>query len=170
MFMHTKKRMAVNAWYSISMKTRAQKGFTLIELLVVIAIIGLLSSVVLASLNSARKKGRDARRLSDLKQLQTALELSNDANNGYPAALSVATIVTPGYMSTLPADPLGGAYGYVQVSTTNYVIGAILENGGQVGALLNDYDGAQAITIGASSSNCSTGAGLASETVYCARQ
>jgi len=59
-------------------------GFTLIELLVVIAIIGLLSSVVLASLNSARKKSRDARRISDLKQIQTALEFYYDTNGSYP--------------------------------------------------------------------------------------
>ncbi|MFZ3011486.1 MAG: type II secretion system protein [Minisyncoccia bacterium] len=51
------------------------KGFTLIELLVVVAIISLLSSVVFASLNSAREKARDARRKVDLKQIQTALEL-----------------------------------------------------------------------------------------------
>ena len=56
------------------------RGFTLIELLVVIAIIGILSSVVLASLNSARQKGRDAKRISDVKQLQLALELYYDAN------------------------------------------------------------------------------------------
>lgn len=59
-------------------------GFTLIELLVVIAIIGLLSSVVLASLNSARKKARDARRLSDMNQMQTALEFYYDQFNRYP--------------------------------------------------------------------------------------
>lgn len=59
-------------------------GFTLIELLVVIAIISLLSSVVLASLNSTRKKARDARRLSDMKQIQTALALYYDVNNNYP--------------------------------------------------------------------------------------
>ena len=66
------------------MKKKYNKGFTLIELLVVIAIIGILSSVVLASLNSARKKSRDARRLMDMKQIQTALELYYDSNNRYP--------------------------------------------------------------------------------------
>ena len=68
-------------WGSTLIRTgKSARGFTLIELLVVIAIIGILSSVVLASLNSARKKGRDARRIADLKQLQLALELYYDAN------------------------------------------------------------------------------------------
>ncbi|MEK7995391.1 MAG: type II secretion system protein, partial [Planctomycetota bacterium] len=61
-----------------------KRGFTLIELLVVIAIIGMLSSVILASLNTARQKARDARRLSDMKQIQTALELYYDTNRAYP--------------------------------------------------------------------------------------
>ncbi|HVB19998.1 MAG TPA: type II secretion system protein [Candidatus Paceibacterota bacterium] len=61
-----------------------KRGFTLIELLVVIAIIGVLSSVVLASLNTARGKANDAKRLSDMHQVQTALELYNLKNNGYP--------------------------------------------------------------------------------------
>jgi len=52
-----------------------KKGFTLIELLVVIAIIGLLSTLAVVSLNSAREKARDARRLSDVKQLSTILEM-----------------------------------------------------------------------------------------------
>lgn len=59
-------------------------GFTLIELLVVIAIIGLLSSVVLASLSATRKKARDARRLQDVRQIQIALELYYNNNNQYP--------------------------------------------------------------------------------------
>lgn len=70
------------------MKTylRNKNGFTLIELLVVIAIIGLLSSVVLASLNSARGKSRDSRRLQDIHQLQNAFSLYVDDHNGnFPA-------------------------------------------------------------------------------------
>ncbi len=62
----------------------ARKGFTLIELLVVIAIIGVLSSVVLASLNTARTKSRDAKRVSDIRQLQVALEFYFDQNGTYP--------------------------------------------------------------------------------------
>jgi prepilin-type N-terminal cleavage/methylation domain-containing protein len=66
-----------------------QKGFTLIELLVVIAIIGLLSSVVLASLNTARAKARDSFRISSLKELQTALALyANDHNGSYPQSVN----------------------------------------------------------------------------------
>lgn len=60
------------------------KGFTLIELLVVVAIIGILSSVVLASLNTARAKARDAKRLSDMRQMQIALELYYDSFGKYP--------------------------------------------------------------------------------------
>lgn len=60
------------------------KGFTLIELLVVIAIIGILSSVVLSSLNTARAKARDAKRLSDMHQMQIALDLYYNTFGQYP--------------------------------------------------------------------------------------
>lgn len=96
-------------------------GFTLIELLVVIAIIGLLSSVVLASLSSARGKAKDARRTSDLKQIQVALELYYDSNRAYPStggtwrsqcaawgshpANNVIPGLAPNYLPTIPADP-----------------------------------------------------------------
>ena len=65
-------------------RSQREGGFTLIELLVVIAIIGLLASVVMASLNGARAKARDARRVADLKQIQTALELFYDSQGRYP--------------------------------------------------------------------------------------
>lgn len=68
----------------VSNKIRAKKGFTLIELLVVIAIIGLISSVILASLSRTRMKARDMRRISDLRQITMALELYFDDHNYYP--------------------------------------------------------------------------------------
>ena len=56
-----------------SQKFTGKKGFTLIELLVVIAVIGILASVILVGVASFRGKGRDARRVSDVRQLQNAL-------------------------------------------------------------------------------------------------
>lgn len=57
------------------MKKRRSRGFTLIELLVVIAIIGLLAAMVGASVSSARAKGRDSRRMADIKSVQSALDM-----------------------------------------------------------------------------------------------
>ncbi|MDD5031955.1 MAG: type II secretion system protein [Patescibacteria group bacterium] len=88
---------------------RKQRGFTLIELLVVIAIIGLLSTLAVVALNNARQKSRDAKRVSDIKQVQTALELYYNDANSYPAALtwSTGSIAYSGttYMSVLPSNP-----------------------------------------------------------------
>ncbi|MEO6536723.1 MAG: type II secretion system protein [Candidatus Paceibacterota bacterium] len=71
-----------------------RKGFTLIELLVVIAIIGVLSAVVLASLNTARSKGNDAARTSDVQELTKAFTLAYDAANAYPSSLGGWTCVS----------------------------------------------------------------------------
>ncbi|MDD4996233.1 MAG: type II secretion system protein [Patescibacteria group bacterium] len=66
------------------MNTKNKKGFTLIELLVVVAIMGLLSALAVVALNQARARARDARRVADIKQIQTALELYYLDNNEYP--------------------------------------------------------------------------------------
>lgn len=116
-----------------------QRGFTLIELLVVIAIIGILSSVVLASLNSARQKGRDAKRVSDISQLKLALELYFDSNRQYPTA---TTSLVPNYIPVWPVSPIAGddGYGYTASGTTGYVLSAELEDTGHV-VLTGDRDG-----------------------------
>ncbi len=117
--------------------SKNSRGFTLIELLVVIAIIGILSSVVLASLNSARTKARDTRRVADLKQIQIAMELYADANSGvYPTNLTTglkcaATGCTGGQsLSTIPTDPKDQTtykFGYAPASPTRYHLGANME-------------------------------------------
>ena len=120
-----------------------KRGFTLIELLVVIAIIGLLASIVLASLNSARKKSRDARREADLKQIQNAMELYANDNGGlYPndttangAAISglVGKGLSSSFIQSIPDDPAGsGAHYYWRSDATagssQYCLGTHLEN------------------------------------------
>lgn len=103
-------------------KTRGQ-GFTIIELLVVISIISLLSSITLVSVNNARIKARDTKRLADLRQLQTALEIYFDTHSSYPPqpdtsgsrgndcsgsttlAEDLAGLVTDKIVRNIPTDP-----------------------------------------------------------------
>jgi len=94
-----------------------KKGFTLIELLVVIAVIGLLSSVVLVSLGPARKKARDAKRQSDIREINLAMEMCYDNSTcgtgsekyiattaGANTVTTIDTDSTPLYL-TVPKDP-----------------------------------------------------------------
>ena len=111
------------------MRRRAKGGFTLIELLVVIAIIGILASIVLASLNSARQKARDARRVADIKSIQLALEIYFDTCNGYPEQASGVLATASKYgtcastfaeaLSAVPANPLPNGADYLYCGTTS---------------------------------------------------
>lgn len=123
-----------------------KRGFTLIELLVVIAIIGLLSTMSVVALGSAREKSRDSKRLSDIKQVQTALELYYTDQGAYPTATDI-TLGTDSYvclsntetgfttancdnayMGLVPADPGSNTYVYDSDGTA-YTITATLEGG-----------------------------------------
>ena len=109
-----------------------QRGFSLIELLVVIVIIILLAGISIIALNGQRAKARDAKRISDIKQVQTALEFYYSDEGEYPIVLQPITLGSGGalklcskaeggfvvaeteckqdttYMYPLPSDPLPG--------------------------------------------------------------
>ncbi|PIR78043.1 MAG: hypothetical protein COU28_03775 [Candidatus Magasanikbacteria bacterium CG10_big_fil_rev_8_21_14_0_10_36_16] len=128
-----------------------KKGFTLIELLVVIAIIGVLSTLAVVALGSARQKANDAKRLSDIKQVQTALELFYTDHSSYPTTTAIAIdlgddthacLNTSGfhatgstecpspYMGLVPKGPDANEYyDYVSTDGTGYTIHGILTAG-----------------------------------------
>jgi general secretion pathway protein G len=91
---------------------KSPKGFTLIEVLVVVALIGILSAILVANYNDARKNSRDKIRKSDLKSIQLAVELYKSQNSTYPANISS---LSPTYLASVPVDPSGSSYSY----TTN---------------------------------------------------
>jgi len=102
-------------------------GFTLIELIVVIAIIGILSTIVMVSLNTARGKARDARRISDIRQLQLALQMYYDINGAYPTTTEgLVKLTTPtAYITAVPVDPQNSsAYSYCAPATLGYHLGS----------------------------------------------
>jgi len=123
------------------------RGFTLIELLVVVAIIGLLSSIVLSSLNYSRAKARDARKMADFRSITNALQLFYDTygrmpNNYNPCCgaiegstyynQSMQELVNAGFLSAIPKSPGGvggwpggGKYAYYNYGPNNS-IGAIM--------------------------------------------
>ncbi|MEK7583468.1 MAG: type II secretion system protein [Patescibacteria group bacterium] len=128
-------------------KSIFSRGFTLVELLVVIAIIGILATLLLLQLNTARSKAKDTKRTTAVSQLRTAAELYYDDNGTYPPDLADATIGK--YLATgkAPLDPSTyAAYGYgVNATKTKFQIWAQLENAGNAspatgGVLSNDSD------------------------------
>jgi prepilin-type N-terminal cleavage/methylation domain-containing protein len=108
--------------WTITMK----RGFTLIELLVVIAIIGLLSSVVLATLSTARAKGRFARTIADMHQVQIAAETFNANTGDYPEDAMNGQLppnATTDFLSAWPAAPCPGwTYDYDYWRPTDYSV------------------------------------------------
>jgi len=85
-----------------------KKGFTLIELLVVIAIIGLLSTLSILALNTARARARDAKRIADVKQIQTALEMFFNDTGDYPASITPGAAIRTAdniFLAAVPTPP-----------------------------------------------------------------
>jgi prepilin-type N-terminal cleavage/methylation domain-containing protein len=127
-----------------------KKGFTLIEILIVVAIIAILASIVLVGLGPTQQSGRDARRLSDLHEVQNVVELYYNECGFYPSVAAAAGVCptasnintyadmtaaitgTPATgANSLPNDPTSGkTYFYESYGTTatSYVLGATLEN------------------------------------------
>ncbi len=114
-----------------------KKAFTLIELLVVIVIIGIIASLTFVALNSVRAKARDTKRIADIRNLQSALEIYKNDNGVYPTyATSGTALVANGqtYMAKIPTAPTNTGYDvytYTSTDGTTYSIAYNLEKGVQ---------------------------------------
>lgn len=117
----------------------SKRGFTIIELLVVIAIIGILTAIITANFTQAKAKARDTKRISDLANMQLALELYFDRCNRYPVATAnslpdlndttVCLTALNNFISKIPTGPnVNESYTYfIDASTYDYRLRAILE-------------------------------------------
>lgn len=128
---------------SIKKHFRLSRGFTLVELLVVIAIIGILATLLLLQLGVARSRARDAKRIADVNQIRTGVELYFDDNGKYPqvAQAGLEALLKLKYLTQMPTDPLNVAphvYGYGYNGNTKYQVYANLEQWAQ--ALNSDAD------------------------------
>lgn len=135
----------------VKSKEQTARGFTLIELLIVIAIIGILTTLLTVNFVGVRQRARDAQRKSDLRQLQSALELYRSDQGTYPvvaaspyrlnstACTASQAFVAPSpgtttYMAKIPCDILGtsaynaGNYYYYSADGSSYLLAACLEN------------------------------------------
>ncbi len=106
---------------SIRKKNKGVFGFTLIELMVAIAIVAIMAAVGMVMYSTAQKAGRISKRIQDLSALRTAIELYKSSTGNYPNQNVAATCgnsatalgaLVPNYMTSLPADPLGGTNCY----------------------------------------------------------
>ena len=108
-------------------RVHASQGFTLIELLMVIAIIGMLASIIVGSLNYARTRARDIKRITEVQNVQTALQLYFESNGNYPPLGLFATsksLINPVVFMNEPKESSGVAPTYYKSYKKNGSVSA----------------------------------------------
>lgn len=117
----------------------SERGFTLIELLIVVIIIGILSALLTSNFIGVRQRARDGQRKSDVRQIQSALELYRADQGSYPSpslnncqnstSIMSPDCVTSTYMKKIPVDPSTASYYSYTSNGSTYSVTSCLENG-----------------------------------------
>jgi len=134
-------------------KKKKKRGFTLIELLVVIAIIGILATIVIVNVNTARNKAKDAVVKADIEGIRNVAEMYYTSNNTY-LAVDTADADWTRLEAAVNVAAGAGAFTHCTITASTWCARSTLPGGGSTCADYTGYAGAPTLVGDCAAADC----------------